>query len=249
MKQGVIYHNIVYRKKHVFKLLWALIFLGTAMFIAYFGYRIIEVDIQIFGPAIFWKSGKYYFITFFTFVLLFFIQLIRSIPPQKKEVTIDENEIIIKTGRNVINVKWEEIERIWLNFTRSKILWIPIGELQLIKLESDKGKTLKLDSNVQPFNDLLQDIRYKFHKSFLKNNIQHLNNSTFDFGAIKINEAKTLIIGKKLYAISEICDIRLNKGYLILTFEINETKRKIPIHKLSNFDSFLWILKYLGVKL
>jgi len=246
-QKKIIYSNCSFRRKHIFRFLIALLYLIGASIIAYFGLHTIEADIQKFGPAIFWNSGKYFILAFVFFIIFFIIQLIRSIPPSKKVVEINDEGILIKTRKRSKSLNWNEISKIWLKLSQNRFLGLSTKREQYIKLEDYTGKTIKLDTKIQDFDDLLQTIRKRFYLSYIENNFPKQNDSNNNFGAIEKTAANELQIGKKRIAISEGYCIKVSNGNLFLVFHNNKKNIKIPIQKIANLDVLLGILKHQGI--
>lgn len=201
---------------------------------AYYGYT-------HFGPvaATFW-SRPWYLLAILALISFIILSIIR-LRASRRYIAVHRNglRLVLETRKTL---RWSEIAGIASSITQYQFLGIHLYNRYNAMLYPNIGKPIRLDNALQNHPEFLTYIKAKLYprlvplleKNFSKGQWLH-------FGTISI-QRKMIQLGDQQYQWSQVEQITINSGYLLINFD-NQSRHRIPVYKIPNVEILLQLIQ------
>lgn len=221
---------------------WVLLGTVAVLLPLLYGFYRQQYAYRNFGPVAAATWSRPWYILAITAIITFFILAIYRLLLTRRFVAVYKHGVkLALSGHKVLS--WKEIAGIASSVTQYKFLGRPLRINYHAKLYPNLGKPIHLDNSLQGLPELLTHIKAKLYPRITPSLRSDFNQGKWlHFGPISIQQW-TIRIRKKQYSWSEIENISVNRGKLIIETNSN-IRHTLQVAEIPNIEILLQIIQH-----
>ena len=230
------------RRARIWRFVLSLLLLGALGVFGYLTWQWFIPRLEKFGLSVLWINGKVLLILLPFMLFLLFWLFFANLPRTKTAVSILPDGIRKKQGRRDLKIRWDSLEKIRMDLSRSYFLGIPGKRKEKLDLLDAVGNTLSIDARMDRFEDLTNLVRQKAFQPLLNLAQDQLaRTGKFRFGKKVMLEKDALSVGKAVLPLSQISSAQIENGWLKVKAE-KRRKLKVRTDQVENLDVLMHLL-------
>jgi hypothetical protein len=211
------------------------------------GYRWYLATTQ-YGPAVVGRWSTPWFATAAALTALGLLILLLSLRSRNLEVGLYGAGISYRRGRRILNVPWQDIQRLHASAVRYGIFGLIWGGELQVRLDLRGGERILLTRAIVDLPDLVEKIKRNIYPHLLAGYTRAFNQGhALEFGPLTLTGDGVIQAGR-LLPWAELESADLHRGLLRLTPVQGAASRRmrLPARQIPNLDVCLQLIQNLG---